>query len=224
MWTCNTHTKAAGEQETPSEQRNRDPSSFVCIHEQQESPCILKIMETPGWQPTQKSSPMEREFGWIGPSTLIAERKNPKWQLEQEIVVRITVGFLNVWGFFAVPVSASKVVINSSILCCYTINLVSWVCILVWTCLLLWPWGSCGKLRCIISSENNNKRNKRRPHKESAECVIKETECSENWCYQDTGQRGKKKRYILTETFQWPASRGRDDLWHEGIPQCLVLT
>lgn len=116
--------------------KQRDPSSFVCIQQQQESPWVLKSMETPGWQPTQKASSVEGEFGWIGPSTLIAERKNPRWQLEQEVVVRVTVGFLNIWGFFAVPVSASKVVIKSSILCCYTINLLSWVYILVWTYLL----------------------------------------------------------------------------------------
>lgn len=135
--------------------RSRDPKKQRGPWERALKLCLHSIatMETPGWQPTQKASPMEGELApWL-------------------------------WS-----VTTYKFVIMSKILCCYTIHLLSYVYFLIWTCLVLCDpvvalasWDTQFFQRTTISS-------KRRAHKESAECPIKKSGCSEHWYYQDTGQ------------------------------------
>lgn len=160
MWTRNSRAKTAGGQETLSEYRKRRPwerALKLCIQQQQENPWVLKLMETPGWQPTRKASPMEGEGCWIGPLTLIAERKNPKWQLEQEVVVRVTVGFLNVWGFFCCVCNCFQGC-NQERNPLLLYNQFAFLSLLSYLNLpgVVWPSGGSGKLRYIVSPEDNN--------------------------------------------------------------------
>lgn len=168
---------------------------------------------------------MEGEFCWIGPLTFITEEKKHKWQLKQEVVVRVTVGFLNLWSCFLFCMCNCFQACNQELNSLLLYNQFAFLSLLSYLNLpgVAWPGSSSSKLRYVVSPEDSNILENKIPQRA---CRISH---QEDWLlcrlvlsrYKTQGKE-KKKKYFLTcysvtckQGMRWFAARGIIRSWHK---------